>query len=182
MLTDSTSVSACGKFQRHHTVYLCAATQLECLRHSPCARRKNNVAGSVFLWSEGVTGAEIHRRLSSQYGDSALPRRSVYEWIERFQHSRTSMKDEERAARPSTSITDSNVEDARAMILENRRVTTDELANHFEISHGSAYDIIHNRLGLQVGFLKSSPKSKRTIVWPSVNAYWTAMLTKVKLF
>jgi len=57
------------------------------------------------------------------------------------------VKDEERAGRPSTSITDSNVEDACAMILENRRVTIDELANHFEISHGSAYDVIHNRLG-----------------------------------
>ena len=83
MLTDSTFVSACGKFQRHHTVYLCAVTQLEWLRHSPCAR------GVIrFLWSEGVTGAEINRRLSAQYGDSALPQRSVYEWIERFQHGR----------------------------------------------------------------------------------------------
>ena len=72
-----------------------------------------------FLWSEGVTGAEIHRRLSAQYGDSALPRRILYEWIERFQHGRTSVKDEERAGRPSTSITDSNVEDSRVMILEN---------------------------------------------------------------
>jgi len=44
MLTDSTFVSACGKFQRYHTVYLCAVTQLERLRHSPCARRKNSVA------------------------------------------------------------------------------------------------------------------------------------------
>jgi len=35
---------------------------------------------------------------------------------------------------------------------------------------------------VQDGFLNSSPKSKRRIVWPSVNAYWTAMLTKVKLF
>ena len=35
-----------------------------------------------FLWLEGMPGAEIHWRLSTQYGDSALPRRSVYEWIE----------------------------------------------------------------------------------------------------
>ena len=28
-------------------------------------------------------------------------------------------------------------------------LTIDELANHFEISHGSAYDIIHNRLGFR---------------------------------
>ena len=30
-----------------------------------------------FLWSEGVPGAEIHRRLPTQYGDSALPRKCV---------------------------------------------------------------------------------------------------------
>ena len=111
-----------------------------------------------FLWSEGVTGAEIHRRISAQYGDSALPLRSVSERIEKFQHGRTSVKDEERAGRPSTSITDSNVDDARAMILENRRVTIDELANHFEISHGSAYDIIHNRLGFRKVSARWVPK------------------------
>jgi len=61
------------------------------------------------------------------------------------------------------------------MILENRRVTIDELANHFEIGLTFVKSV-------QDGFLKSSPKSKRTIVWPSVNAYWTAMLTKVKPF
>ena len=84
--------------------------------------------------------------------------RSVCEWIEKFQHGRTSVKDEERAGRPSTSITDSNVEDARAMILENQRVTTDEVANHFEISHGSAYDIIHNRLGFRKVCARWVPK------------------------
>jgi hypothetical protein len=83
-----------------------------------------------FLWSKGVPGAEIHRRVSAQYGDSALPRRSVYEWIKRFQHGRTSLKDEKRAGRQSTSITDSTVEDVRAMILENRRVTIDDVSNH----------------------------------------------------
>jgi hypothetical protein len=37
-----------------------------------------------FLWSEVVSGAEIHRRLSTQYGNSALPRRSVYEICRRL--------------------------------------------------------------------------------------------------
>jgi len=69
-----------------------------------------------------------------------------------------SLKDEERAGRPSTCITDSNVEDARAMILENRRVTIDEVANHFEISHGSAYDIIHNRLSFHKVCARWVPK------------------------
>ena len=59
-----------------------------------------------FLWSEGVPGAEIHRRLSTQHGDSALSRRSVYEWIEKFKSGRTNVTHEEGAGRPSTSTTD----------------------------------------------------------------------------
>ena len=35
-----------------------------------------------FMWAEGVKGAEIHARLCTQYGDNALPRWSVYKWIE----------------------------------------------------------------------------------------------------
>ena len=38
------------------------------------------------LWSEGVSGAEIHRRLSAQYGGSVLPQRGVYEWIEKLKN------------------------------------------------------------------------------------------------
>jgi hypothetical protein len=37
-----------------------------------------------FLWSEGVSGAEIHRRLSAKNGKSVLPQRSANEWIEKL--------------------------------------------------------------------------------------------------
>ena len=47
-----------------------------------------------FLWSEGVSGAEIHRRLSAQYGNSVLPQRGVYEWIEKFKNVRTNVTHE----------------------------------------------------------------------------------------
>ncbi|GBO33499.1 hypothetical protein AVEN_178433-1 [Araneus ventricosus] len=42
-----------------------------------------------FLWSESVKGSEIHRRLSSQYGGSALSRKTVFLWIEKFKSGRT---------------------------------------------------------------------------------------------
>jgi len=54
------------------------------------------------LWAEGVKGAEIHARLCTQYGKNALPRRSVYGWIEMFENGRTSVIDAERSGRPST--------------------------------------------------------------------------------
>jgi hypothetical protein len=74
-----------------------------------------------FIWSEGVKG-EIHQRLSTQYGDSALPRRSVCEWIEKFKSGRTSVTHEERAERPSTSTIDEKVQQGQELILTNQRI------------------------------------------------------------
>ena len=52
-----------------------------------------------YLCSEGVPGTEIHRRLSTQCEDSALLRRSVYEWIEKFESGRTNVTHEDGARR-----------------------------------------------------------------------------------
>jgi hypothetical protein len=81
---------------------------------APLALCSEEEQGAVirFLWSEGVSGAEIYRRLSAQYGDSALLRRSVYEWIKKFKSGRTSMMYEEGAGHPSTSTTDKKIQQA----------------------------------------------------------------------
>jgi hypothetical protein len=44
----------------------------------------------LFLWAEGVPGAQIHLRMCAQYGDKVLARRIVYEWIDMFENGRTS--------------------------------------------------------------------------------------------
>jgi hypothetical protein len=66
-----------------------------------------------FLWSEGVSGAETHRRLSAQYRNSVLLQWSVYEWIEKFKNCCTSVTHEEGAGCPSTATTDDNIERVR---------------------------------------------------------------------
>ena len=111
-----------------------------------------------FLWSEGASGVEIHRRLPAQYGNSVLPQRSVYEWIEQFKNGRTSVTHEEGAGRPSTATTDDNTERVCDTVLLDRRLTTDEVANRLLISHGSAYEIIHNRLGFHKVCARWVPK------------------------
>jgi transposase len=73
-----------------------------------------------------------------------LPQRSVYEWIEKLKNDRISVTNEEGAGRPSTATTDDNTERVRDIVLLDRRLTVDEVANNLKISHGSACDIIHN--------------------------------------
>ena len=111
-----------------------------------------------FLWSEGVSGAEIHRRLLVQYGNSCLPQRSVYEWIEKFKNGRTSVTQNEGAGRPVTAINEENIERSREIILSDRRITVDDVANRLQISHGSAYEIIYSRLGFHKVCARWVPK------------------------
>ena len=72
-----------------------------------------------FLWSEGVglPGAAIHERLSAQYGNSVLPQRSVYECIKKFKNGCTNDMRDKGAGRPSTAITEGNIEHARDIVL-----------------------------------------------------------------
>jgi hypothetical protein len=71
----------------------------------------------------------------------------VYEWIEKFKSGRINVMHEEGAVGPSTSITDEKIQQAREMVLANRRVAINEVAYSVQISHGSAYQIIHDELG-----------------------------------
>jgi hypothetical protein len=62
-------------------------------------QRRAEGSDPFFLWAEGVPGAEMHRRISVQYGNSVVSQRMVYEWIERFKNGRTSINHEEGARR-----------------------------------------------------------------------------------
>jgi len=78
-----------------------------------------------FLWAGGVKGPENHTRLCIRY---ALPRRSVCFWIEIFTNCRKNVINFKRSGKPSTSATDEKQEEAKAIILADRRVITEEIA------------------------------------------------------
>jgi hypothetical protein len=73
--------------------------------------RKHEIrAASSFLGAEGVPGAYMHRRMPMQCGNSVASQRSVHEWTERFKNGHASVKHQEGAGRPSTSVTDEHTE------------------------------------------------------------------------
>ena len=81
-----------------------------------------------YLWSEGVLGAEIYRKFLAQYRNSALPKRSVYEWIKKLKGGWTSVKHSQGAEGPLTFTTEDNSEQVQQMIQAERSITVDELA------------------------------------------------------
>jgi transposase len=96
-----------------------------------------------FLWSECVKPSEIYRRMKVQSGDSCLSQGRVYEWVERFQN----VSDEHRRGRPVSVATETVKQQIPQRMRDYRLVTIDEIAVEFNMSHGSAYNIVHNDLG-----------------------------------
>ena len=62
------------------------------------------------------------------FGEEAMCRTQTYEWWKRFKEGRTSVDDDPRSGRPSTSKTEDNVAKVREAIRSNRRLTVGELA------------------------------------------------------
>jgi hypothetical protein len=48
------------------------------------------------------------------------------------------------------------------MMLQNRRVTVNEVAHQLQISHGSVYEIIHNRLAFHKVCAQWVPEQRET--------------------
>ena len=84
------------------------------------------------------------------------------------------MKYAEEAERPLTSTSKEKTVGVQQMVLANRRITIDEIAQCLQISFGSAQEIIHEILGYSKVSArwvpKSLQKSTSVDVWRSANA------------
>ena len=79
-----------------------------------------------------------------QYGDSCLSQGRVYEWVESFPNWRQNVSDEHRSGRPVSLASETLKQQVEQRIRDYRRVIVEEIAAAFNMSHGSAYNIVHN--------------------------------------
>ncbi|XP_011859147.1 PREDICTED: putative uncharacterized protein FLJ37770 [Vollenhovia emeryi] len=96
--------------------------------------------------------------LTVAYGEATLSQSNVYRWYKMFSEGREDVNDEERAGRPSTSITDENIDEVKKIVLANRRITVREVAKDLNISISSCHSIFTNDLGMRRVAAKFVPK------------------------
>jgi hypothetical protein len=80
-----------------------------------------------FLFAEGLNLRKlfVECRLNAVVTSS---RSKIYEWAHHFKKGRTSVCDEERSGRLSTSRTENSIQTVERMVGENRRITVDDTA------------------------------------------------------
>ena len=71
-----------------------------------------------------------------------MSRARCFEWHARFKRGRTSLEDDERSGRPSTSSTPKNVETIRWLVHEDRPRTIKEIAPIVNVSYGTVQTIL----------------------------------------
>jgi histone-lysine N-methyltransferase SETMAR len=96
----------------------------------------------------GLTQSQSLDRLRQGFGDTAPSRTTVFDWFAEFRRGRVSLEDEAREGRPQSSTTTEMVAAVQALVVEDLRVTVQQLATAVGISSGSTSTILHERLGL----------------------------------
>ncbi|GBN44030.1 hypothetical protein AVEN_61212-1 [Araneus ventricosus] len=116
-----------------------------------------------FCFKLGKTATETHEVLVKVYGADAVSEKCVFEWFKRFRDGEEDFKDEPRSGRPPTSTTPDNIERARRMLADDRRLSLRMTAEELKISLDSVSNIIHEHLQKRKKEVYAFPTLRRSI-------------------
>ncbi|PNF35236.1 hypothetical protein B7P43_G06872 [Cryptotermes secundus] len=102
-----------------------------------------------FCFKLGKTAAETHQMLKQAFGDNSLGQTQAYDWYKRFKHGRMSTYDDDRSGRTSTGTTPKSVAKVKDLILQDRRLTIQDLCNTLGLSYGTCQRILSEELNMR---------------------------------
>jgi len=88
------------------------------------------------------SGEETFEMIQRAYGNEAMSRATCFEWHVRFKKGRTSLEDDERLGRTSTSSKPKIVETIRRLLHEDRRRTIKDIVAFPNVSYGTVQTIL----------------------------------------
>jgi len=99
-----------------------------------------------FLHAKRVPPIDIHRQLTEVYGEKCISVQHVRKWCREFSEGRTEVHDEQRSGRPS--VSDDVVDKVERILLEDRRITINELSFRIpDIASTTIHKIVTEKLG-----------------------------------
>ena len=101
-----------------------------------------------FLTKEGAALKDIHQNIVNVYRDLAPSKTTVVKWAAEFKRGRESIEDDPHTGRPVEVTTPENCAAVERLVMADRRLKVDQIAETLGISHGSIETILHEKLGL----------------------------------
>ena len=99
-----------------------------------------------FLVPEGEALSNICKRMVIVYGNHAPSCTTVFEWIHHFKDGQLNIEDNPRCGRLITTTDNETVKDVQSLIIEDRRITIQQVAYVLGVSTYTVHGIIHDQL------------------------------------
>ena len=99
-----------------------------------------------FLDLEDQSPYNIHERMTAVYGDSAPSRTMVFEWARRFKNRQLNIEDSPNSEQTISATDERTIRPVENLVIEDRRITIQAIAEFLSISSGTAHGILHDHL------------------------------------
>ena len=110
-----------------------------------------------FTW-KGLNTTEISKGLDNVYKESASSYRTVAKWVAEFKNSERAFEDVPRMGRPSTIITNKNIEAVERIVMCDRQISIRRLTEELAIPKTTIHEIMNNQLGMKKACTRWTPK------------------------
>ena len=80
------------------------------------------------------------------YGYHASSRTTVFEWTRRFTDGQLNIEDKPRYSRPITATNNETVKDVEGLVIEDCRITIQQIAYILDVTTYNVHSIIHDQL------------------------------------
>ena len=91
---------------------------------------------------------DIHADMVATLGDDAPALSTVQKWAAEFKRGSESLEDDPRSGRPAKATTQENINRVHHMVMDDWRLTVNQIANAEGISQERVINILHNELGM----------------------------------
>ena len=115
-----------------------------------------------YLSLKGLTSRQIHDNMVSTLEDPASSYATVKKWAAEFRRGGNLLEEDPRSGRPFTVNTEEMVGKVHDIILADRRVTTDHIANNLGTSRERIQAFSHNELQMPKRQTRWVPKTSWT--------------------
>lgn len=106
----------------------------------------------------GKNTVQAKQWIDKCYPDSCPSKATICRWFAEFKRGRTDTNDAERSGRPVEAVTPENVSEVTKIIMKDRKVKLREIAEMTQISYGSVFTILHEKLSMKKVFSKWVPR------------------------
>ena len=97
---------------------------------------------------KGLVPKDIHADMVATLGDDDPALSTVKNWAAKFRRGREGLEDDPSSGRPASVTTQENIDPVHHMVMDDRRLTVNQIADAVAISRERVENILHQELGI----------------------------------